>query len=168
MSARAVCGLLCREGTDDAERRLLLGAVEAIVPSVMEDEMNNTSTKTTGTRGRGAAGSGHGKVGEMDRNEAIKRIRTALKSRSCLKWSVTGGRGTAWGWITVTAPKSTLGEYGEMNEKQRDALGALMNRNGERAGRDGISIPASSEFYAYYANAAEGYFPHEMPKPYWD
>jgi hypothetical protein len=40
----------------------------------------------------------------MDRDEAIKRIRTALKARSGKTWSVTGGRGTAWGWITVQAP----------------------------------------------------------------
>lgn len=40
----------------------------------------------------------------IDRNEAIKRIRVALKKRTGRPWSVTGGRGTAWGWITVQAP----------------------------------------------------------------
>jgi hypothetical protein len=40
----------------------------------------------------------------VDRNEAIKRIRIALKKRTGKSWSVTGGRGTAWGWITVQAP----------------------------------------------------------------
>lgn len=40
----------------------------------------------------------------MDRNEAIKRIRTALQKRSGKAWSVTGGRGTAWGWLTIDAP----------------------------------------------------------------
>ncbi len=35
----------------------------------------------------------------MDRDEAIKRIRAALKRRSGKLWSVTGGRGTSWGWI---------------------------------------------------------------------
>ena len=40
----------------------------------------------------------------MDRNEAIKTIRTELKKKTGKSWSVTGGRGTGWGWIEVTAP----------------------------------------------------------------
>jgi hypothetical protein len=39
-----------------------------------------------------------------DRDAAIKRIKTALQRRSGKTWSVTGGRGTAWGWITIDAP----------------------------------------------------------------
>lgn len=39
-----------------------------------------------------------------DRDEGIKRIRKALKAKTGKTWSVTGGRGTAWGWITVEAP----------------------------------------------------------------
>lgn len=45
----------------------------------------------------------------MDRNETITAIRTALKNRSGKQWSVTGGRGTAWGWISISSPKSRLG-----------------------------------------------------------
>lgn len=41
----------------------------------------------------------------MDRNETIARIRAALKRRSGRPWSVTGGRGTARGWITLPAPR---------------------------------------------------------------
>ncbi len=40
----------------------------------------------------------------MDRDEAIKKIRTELKKKTGKSWSVTGGRGTGWGWIEVTAP----------------------------------------------------------------
>jgi len=40
----------------------------------------------------------------VDRDEAIKRIRAALKKRSGKTWSVCGDRGTAWGWITISAP----------------------------------------------------------------
>lgn len=40
----------------------------------------------------------------LDRNEAIARIKKALKERSGKSWSVTGGRGTAWGWIKIDAP----------------------------------------------------------------
>ena len=40
----------------------------------------------------------------IDRDDAIKRIRKALKKKTGKSWSVTGGRGTAWGWVTVSAP----------------------------------------------------------------
>lgn len=40
----------------------------------------------------------------IHRDEAIKRIRKALKQKSGKSWSVTGGRGTAWAWIRVQAP----------------------------------------------------------------
>jgi len=40
----------------------------------------------------------------LDRNEAIKRIRAALKEKTGKPWSVRGGRGTGWGWITVSSP----------------------------------------------------------------
>ena len=40
----------------------------------------------------------------IDRDEAIKRIRAALKRKTGKAWSVTGNRGTAWGWIDIQAP----------------------------------------------------------------
>lgn len=43
------------------------------------------------------------------RNEAIAEIKRALRERSGKTWSVTGGRGTAWGWITISAPPSRRG-----------------------------------------------------------
>ncbi len=39
----------------------------------------------------------------LTRHEAIKRIKTALQKRSGKTWSVTGGRGTAWGWLRIDA-----------------------------------------------------------------
>jgi hypothetical protein len=39
-----------------------------------------------------------------DRDATIQAIRKALKARSGKVWSVTGGRGTAWGWIRIDAP----------------------------------------------------------------
>lgn len=41
---------------------------------------------------------------DTDRNAVIARIKSALQRRSGKSWSVTGGRGTAWGWITIDAP----------------------------------------------------------------
>jgi hypothetical protein len=40
----------------------------------------------------------------LTRDEAIRRIKAALKKRSGRAWSVTGGSGTAWGWITIQVP----------------------------------------------------------------
>jgi hypothetical protein len=42
----------------------------------------------------------------MDRKEAVKRIKAGLKAKTGKTWSVTGGRGTAWGWLRIQAPKS--------------------------------------------------------------
>lgn len=39
-----------------------------------------------------------------ERAEAIATIKAALKKRSGKVWSVTGGKGTAWGWLTISAP----------------------------------------------------------------
>jgi len=41
----------------------------------------------------------------LDRNEVVKRIKAALRRKTGRTWSVHGGRGTGWGWITVEAPK---------------------------------------------------------------
>lgn len=61
----------------------------------------------------------------MDRDEAITKIRTALKARSNKRWSVRGGTGTAWGWITIIAPPSRRGGYGEMTAEDCAELGEL-------------------------------------------
>lgn len=41
----------------------------------------------------------------IERKDAVKRIKAALKKKTGKTWSVTGGRGTAWGWLCVQAPK---------------------------------------------------------------
>ena len=61
----------------------------------------------------------------LDRDAAISRIRAALKSRSTQRWSVTGGSGTAWGWITVRAPPARRGEYGYTSDSDRVELAAM-------------------------------------------
>ena len=62
----------------------------------------------------------------MNRNETIQQIRNALKTRSGKPWSVTGGRGTAWGWITVSSPPRRCGEFGRMTDADRAELGELL------------------------------------------
>lgn len=126
-----------------------------------------------------------------DRDEAIKLIRAALKRRSGKDWSVTGGRGTAWGWIQIDAPprRATWGcrlkagavtdrpedyeEYdtGEpghsMSPADRAELGALLGLDGP-AHSQGESIPAGSDYRTEYVDRAEGRTPSKIGKPYWD
>jgi len=127
-----------------------------------------------------------------DRDGTIKRIRAALKRRSGRAWSVKGGRGTAWGWIRIDAPParrtwhsrpragftadtapSITGweEYlgkpgGHMSRVDRFELAKLLGLNVVRS--QGVSIPASSDYYREYIDRAEGREPSVIGKPYWD
>lgn len=127
----------------------------------------------------------------LDRNETIKRIKTALQRRSGKAWSVTGGRGTAWGWITIEAPPARrtwghrlkagatmdrpedyeaydTGEPGRCNSPQDCAeLGELMGLGGP-AHSQGISIASSSDYYREHIDRAEGRTPSKIAQPYWD
>lgn len=101
-----------------------------------------------------------------DRNETIKQIRTNLRSRG-LKWvSVTGGRGTAWGWIRISTQPSKGDEYGNMTEEQRAELAEALGL--ERVHFQGESIPASSAYYEEYIARSKGETPTRYGEVYWD
>lgn len=40
----------------------------------------------------------------MERAQVIATIKSALQKRSGKTWSVTGGKGTSWGFLTISAP----------------------------------------------------------------
>lgn len=42
----------------------------------------------------------------IERADAVKRLKKALRTITGKTWSVSGARGTAWGWIDIQAPKS--------------------------------------------------------------
>lgn len=131
-----------------------------------------------------------GIVGE-DRNATIAFIRAALKRRSGKAWSVTGGSGTAWGWITIDAPPSRrtwsvrlkvgavtdrpedYEEYDSgqpdntMSPAEREELGQLMGFD-RPAHQQGVSIPASHDHWREYADRAEGRTPKKIAEQYWD
>ena len=98
----------------------------------------------------------------MDRNEAIQEIRQALKRRSGKEWSVKGGRGTGWGWITIDVPPR--------RQPRTDAdlaeLGQLLGL--ERACYGPESIPASNDYYREYVDRANGRTPAAVGTQYWD
>lgn len=112
-----------------------------------------------------------------DRNTAIKMIRDALKERSGKAWSVTGGRGTAWGWISIDAPPArrnydfngepTDSDYGVMGPDDRAELGELLGLDGP-VHQQGHSVPAGSDYRREYVARARGEQPTVHGKPYWD
>jgi hypothetical protein len=102
----------------------------------------------------------------IDRDEAIKAIRRALKARSGKTWSVTGGRGTAWGWITITSPPARREKFGYMSEADRVELARLLGKDSVH--NQGESIPAGSDYRREYVDRAEGRDPSVQGTPYWD
>ena len=108
-----------------------------------------------------------GELVTVDRDDAIHLIRTALRERSGKTWSVTGGRGTAWGWIEITAPPKRRVEYGYMTDADRAELGELLGL-GKPAHCQGENVAASSEYRREYVARARGLTPTKIAQPYWD
>lgn len=127
----------------------------------------------------------------IDRNETIQAIKAALKRRSGKAWSVTGGRGTSWGWIKIDAPPARCTwshrlragavadrpeDYEEydalqpghnMSPQDREELGRLLGLD-STAHHQGVSIPASSAHYQEYIERAQGKTPSKIAGRYWD
>lgn len=127
----------------------------------------------------------------MDRNETIKTLKDALKNRSGKTWSVTGGRGTAWGWIEISAPpKRCTGHWtlkpghldrghedweltdtgvlgGCMTPKDREELTQLLSLD-RLVGSNGESIPSGGDYYEEYIQRAQGLPVTVRGEQYWD
>lgn len=127
----------------------------------------------------------------MNRNETIAEIRAALKRRSGKAWSVTGGRGTTWGWITITAPpaRCTWGERqkpgtdgcspadyesfdaGEpgrcMGPDDAAELAALLDIPPCMVHRS-VSVPSQNDYYREFIDRANGRAPSVLGRPNWD
>lgn len=102
-----------------------------------------------------------------DRDETIAIIRVELRRRTGRTWTVEGGTGTAWGWITVTAPpKRRGGKWGPMTGDDRrvlaDALGLAA------VGDQGEQIPAQADYRVEYVARARGEKPAVTGTPGWD
>ena len=121
----------------------------------------------------------------MTRDDAITAIHTALQKRSGKAWSVTGGRGTAWGWITIDAPPARRTAHaqlkagatntwpeswetvdtgvpgGYITPADKTELTALL-------GTSSFSVPASDDHYAEYVARAAGLTPAKVGAQYWD
>lgn len=127
----------------------------------------------------------------MDRNATIKAIRKALKARSGKAWSVTGGSGTAWGWLRIDAPPArrtwqnrctgqtdlrgfpVVEEYEDASQSFGHAGPADRAELAELLGLDsihqqGVSIPSQNDYYREYIARAEGHVPTLCGTPDWD
>ena len=128
---------------------------------------------------------------DLSRAAVIRRIKAALELRSGKRWSVTGGTGTAYGWLHIDAPPARrtwrdrpradgngLGSYaeeyevydsgqpgGSMGPADRAELGALL-KLGLLCGT--VSVAASHDHYREYIDRAEGRVPRKIATPYWD
>lgn len=102
-----------------------------------------------------------------DRNETIRTIKANLKRRSGKAWSVRGGRGTAWGWITISSPPArSADQWGSMTDAERAELADLLGL--ERVHHQGVSIPAQHDYRRFYLAASAGETPDVTPTPQWD
>lgn len=101
----------------------------------------------------------------VDRDEAAREIRAALRRRSGKPWSVTTGRGTSWGWITINVPPARRDRCGSMPDADRAELGELLG--GIDAHHQGVLVPASSAYRREYIDRANGR-PPVPAAPYWD
>lgn len=126
----------------------------------------------------------------MERNEVIKEIKNCLQTRSGKPWSVTGGRGTAWGWITIDAPPArrtaqrqlkpgaldtrpedyqmvnTGQPGGSITAEDSAELAKLLGLESVH-GQD-IMVAASSDYRDEYIARARGETPAKIAQPYWD
>lgn len=101
-----------------------------------------------------------------DRDAAILEIRRGLKARSGKDWSVTGGSGTAWGWIKIQAPPRRRID-GMMSTTDRVELGKLLDL-GRASYSQGESVAASYEYRAEWVARAKGERLPVIAEPYWD
>ena len=127
---------------------------------------------------------------DLSRAAVIGRIKRALEVRSGKRWSVTGGTGTAYGWLHIDAPPSRrtwrerlkdgpwTGRYrddyeqhdtgqpgGSSSPADRAELGALL---GLESLYGNVSVAASHDYYREYIDRAEGREPRKIATPYWD
>lgn len=97
----------------------------------------------------------------LDRNTVTKTIKRNLQKRSGKQWSVSGGMGSVYGWITIIAPKTNWMTHDECRELQE--LLDLKNVHPQ-----GVDIMASTTAYEEYISRSLGETPVRIAEPYWD
>lgn len=101
----------------------------------------------------------------LSRTQLCRAMAKALRERSGKTWSVKGGRGTAYGWLRITAPPSRRDESGRMTAEDASELGSLLGFGRPSYGE---SIPAGNDYWQEYADRCVGLEPSVHGVPYWD
>ncbi|PZS25800.1 MAG: hypothetical protein DLM61_19530 [Pseudonocardiales bacterium] len=101
-----------------------------------------------------------------DRDAVIATIRTELRRRSGKSWSVTGGRGTAWGWITIQAPPARRHGSYYMTDTDQAELAALLGLRDMNP--QGVLVPDRTSYRVEYVDRASGRTPSVAGVPDWD
>jgi hypothetical protein len=102
---------------------------------------------------------------DLSRNNVIRLVKQGLKKRSGKEWSVTGGQGTAYGWINISAPPKRLVK-GYLSDADANELGKLLNVG--RVHSQGHSVASSHDYYIEIIDRAWGRTPRTKGVPYWD
>ena len=100
-----------------------------------------------------------------NRNATIAEIKRALKKRSGKAWSVTGGRGTVWGWLTIQSRPAQQTSEGMSIEDRRE-LAALLALNVVHS--HGVKVPSSHAHRREYLHRANGITVAKPAEQYWD
>jgi ribosomal protein L30/L7E len=99
-----------------------------------------------------------------DPKAVAKFIRSALRARSGKTWSVTGGTGTAHGWITITAPPARMNGY-RVTDEDAEELARLLGLH--RTGGT-VKVADTRAHYVEYVHRAAGLTPPARGERYWD
>ena len=104
------------------------------------------------------------RIGEltMDRDDTIREIRAALKRRSGKAWSVNGGRGTSYGWLTIAAPPARRTDFGYLSDADQRELADLL---GVAVHHQGVMVPSGNDYYREYIDRANGREPSVCGRP---
>lgn len=129
-------------------------------PRPVDDDDEDLETKHKRDEIRDIAG---------DSQNTIEAIRDALRRRSGKAWSVSRGRGTSYGWITIISPpRRCAGPFRYMTNEDRTELGELLGLS-EPVHFQGEHIPASTAYRrVYLARALYGDSLGFTAEPYWD
>jgi hypothetical protein len=114
------------------------------------------STITRGVRHldlqRRAAGRGRVRLNpkghDPELDEAVRRIRSGLKRRGGITWSVTRGTGSVYGWIYIKSPR------GDMTADEQRYLAKILGL--PTVHQQGVMIPSGSRERDEYVARAEG------------
>jgi hypothetical protein len=105
----------------------------------------------------------------LDRGPVVKFIRAALRARSGKAWSVTGGTGTAYGWLSINVPPQQRGGLDGMPPDVAAELAELLGfHHAYTVSPQGVNIPDGRDYYREYCYRAVGLTPPVVGRPYWD